>query len=61
MTVGYPLAELHPNVGRWHAGLAARPEFSRELQTPLPLRVVGGLVRLRARLMGKSLRQVAGF
>ncbi len=61
VSVGYPLAELHPRLGAWHAGLMARPEFTREVAQPPPLKVISGLVQLKARLTGKSLRRLAGF
>jgi len=34
---GYPVARLHPALGRWKAALEAKPEFAGEIQLPAPM------------------------
>ena len=36
---GYPIARLHPRLNGWFEALLARPEFSREIEVPPPLKV----------------------
>ena len=52
---GYPLASLHPSVGRWHQRLLSRPAFAREVKSPAPLRAVIALYQFLLRVRGKSL------
>jgi len=56
---GYPF-EHHPRVGKWYQGLLARPEFSKEVQAPVPLKLITAVLHLRQRLQKSTLRQIAG-
>lgn len=58
---GYPLARLHPNVGKWFEGLQGRPEFSREVETPPPVLEMIAANRLKQEQAGTTLSDVAGF
>lgn len=37
---GYPLAEVHPNLGRWYNALLNRPGWEQEVAMPAPLRAM---------------------
>jgi glutathione S-transferase len=58
---GYPIARLHPRVGRWFESLRARPEFSREVAAPPEVEERIRAVRRAHAEAGKSLEMVAGF
>jgi glutathione S-transferase len=58
---GYPIARLHPRVGRWFEMLAARHEFSREVAAPPEVEERIRAVRRAHAEAGKSLEMVAGF
>lgn len=58
---GYPVARLHPRVHAWAEGLAALPDFAKEVA--LPQTVVDGIAVRQRELArhGQNLEQVAGF
>ena len=58
---GYPFAKLHPAVFTWFTKLSQRPEFSKELNTPVPLKVVTGALHMVQAVRGTTLEKVAGF
>lgn len=57
---GYPLARLHPNVGRWYAGLDARPEFAREVAMPPGLAETQAAAREKQIATGTTMAEVVG-
>jgi glutathione S-transferase len=58
---GYPIARLHPRVGRWFEKLLARPEFAKEVAAPPEVDERIRAVRRAHAEAGKSLEKVAGF
>jgi glutathione S-transferase len=58
---GYPLKRLHPHVDAWREGLAAKPEFAREIVVPPHVRERIEATRREHAAAGKSLEMVAGF
>jgi glutathione S-transferase len=55
----YPIARLHPRVGDWFAKLLTRPEFSREIQLPPPVKERFDATRREHAQAGKSLESIA--
>ena len=53
--MGYPLATLHPHVAAWFADIHKRPDFYKEVATPLPLRVISRGLQTVHRLKGKHI------
>lgn len=49
VSVGYPLARLHPHVGAWFKGLNERKLFRQEVKTPLPIKLISTALRLSQR------------
>ena len=60
-SAGYPFARLHPRVDAWYQGLMARPDFSREVAVPAPLRLLTAALQAGQALRGQTLSKVAGF
>ena len=60
-SAGYPFARLHPRVDAWYQGLMARPDFSREVAVPAPLRLLTAALHAGQALRGQTLSKVAGF
>lgn len=61
LLAGCPIARLHPLFGDWYATLFERPEFSKEIQLPPPLKERFDATRSEHGQAGKSLEHVAGF
>jgi glutathione S-transferase len=59
LQAGYPLARHHPHVADWHARLAVRPEFAREIAMPPHVQEIAAAARRRQESEGKTLSQVA--
>jgi ganglioside-induced differentiation-associated protein 1 len=59
LSAGYPFARLHPAVYTWFTGLAGRPEFSKEVASAAPLKVVTAVLHMVQALKGTKLEQVA--
>jgi glutathione S-transferase len=55
VNMGYPLATLHPHVTAWFADIHKRPDFYKEVATPLPLRVISRGLQTVHRLKGKHI------
>ena len=58
---GYPLHDMHPNLGRWFDGLRKRPEFSKELMEPPNLIEKRAAMHERQRIDNSTLVAVAGL
>jgi glutathione S-transferase len=58
---GYPFERLHPAVHRWYLALLAREEFAKEVQDPLPMKLITGALHTAQALRGTTLVQVAGL
>ncbi len=61
MLAGYPLARLHPRLGRWFERLAERPDFAREIALPPPVKERFDATRAEHRAAGVSLEAVAAL
>ncbi|MGI9323300.1 MAG: glutathione S-transferase family protein [Pseudomonadales bacterium] len=60
-SAGYPFRRLHPRVFDWYRNLLDRPDFSKEVASPPPLKLVSGALHLVQRLKGATLSNVSGF
>jgi glutathione S-transferase len=58
---GYPFARLHLHVYRWYKKLAAREEFSKEVKSPMALKVMASILQFSQKISGNGLEKVAGF
>ncbi len=58
---GYPLARLHPRLGRWFAGLCDRTGFLDEVAIPLPLQATAAAARETQERTGTTFCDVTGF
>ena len=59
MRTGYPFARQHPHVDRWYRDLLARDGFAKEVNEPLPLRLIGAGLHAVHRFSGRTLAKVA--
>ena len=59
MRAGYPFARQHPHVNRWYRDLLARDAFAKEVNEPLPLRLIGAGLHAVHRFSGRTLAKVA--
>jgi len=58
---GYPILDLHPRIDQWFMKLSARPEFSKEVDTPPEFKEMIAAARNEQEKAGKTLRHIAGF
>ncbi len=61
MAANYPFQRLHPNVYKWYQGLLAREEFSKEVSSPTPIKLITGVLHTVQSLKGATLEKVAGL
>ena len=59
MRAGYPFARQHPHVDRWYRDLLARDAFAKEVNEPLPIRLIGAGLHAVHRFSGSTLAKVA--
>lgn len=57
----YPFSRVHPKIFSWYQKLKQRPEFAKEVRTPMPLKVITKVLHAAQAMSGKSLAKVAGF
>ena len=58
---GYPFKRTHPRIFKWHEQLKQREEFSKEVRTLAPQKLVTKLLQMTQTLAGRNLEEVAGF
>lgn len=58
---GYPFARLHPRIHAWYTDLLNREAFAKEVQTPVPLKVITAILHAAQAASGRTLASVAGF
>lgn len=58
---GYPVMELHPRVGAWHARLDAMKAFHSEVQQPPAVEQARMAWKATLRSEGRELREVSGL
>ena len=61
LLAGYPLQRLHPRLWAWRQRMLQTPAFAKEAKAPLPQLLFAKLIRLRDKLGGKTLEDIAGF
>jgi glutathione S-transferase len=61
LLAAYPIARLHPRLSDWYGKLLKRPEFSKEIELPPPLKKHFDATRIAHAQRGKSLELVAGL
>ena len=58
---GYPFAELHPNILAWYKGLTKRKDFMGEVASPLPSKIMMGILELINRLRGNRIDKLVVY
>jgi len=58
---GYPISRLHPLIDQWFNKLSERPEFSKEVVMPDPMKEMIATAQSEQEKAGKTLSLIAGF
>jgi len=55
---GYPFSKLHPNIFTWYSRLKSRKDFSKEVKSSLPIKLVSSMLALVQKVSKRTLEDI---